>query len=182
MLSSLFPAVLLLSAAAASPAALHARQSSSSPQLLTDITVIRQLWGELSPYYDNAENYFGVNDTGVPNGCQIEQAHLLERHGSRFPSGSQEGLNDVNFGGRVVNWTTGVNASQQFTGPLAFLNGYQYTLGSSLLVGLGASQKFQSGVSFWQRYGRWVQSWIDSALIILFCSRIRCFTHVEHFG
>jgi hypothetical protein len=39
--------------------------------LLTDITEIQKYWGQISPYADNAENYFGVEYVGLPDGCQI---------------------------------------------------------------------------------------------------------------
>lgn len=141
--------------AAASPAALASRQSgSSSANLLTDINVIQKYWGQITPYFDNNETYFGVSDTGLPNSCQIEQVHLLERHGSRFPTGGyDDGGNDVNFATRLQNLTA-ANATAKFTGPLSFLNGYRYNLGSGLLVGEGAVQSFEGGVTFWQRYGR----------------------------
>jgi len=62
-------------------------------QLLTDLSVIQGYWGQVSPYHDNAENHFGVNVTGLPDGCQVEQAHLLQRHADRFPtSGEGQGL------------------------------------------------------------------------------------------
>jgi len=44
--------------------------------LLTDITKIQRYWGQLSPYADNAENYFGVENVGLPDGCQIVRVFL----------------------------------------------------------------------------------------------------------
>lgn len=138
----------------ASPTSFDRRQVSSGSDLITDLSVIQRYWGEATPYFDNDETYFGVNATGLPDSCQIEQAHLLERHGSRFPTGSfDDGGNNANFAAKLQNFTT-ANASAQFTGPLAFLNGYTYTLGSQFLVAQGASQSFTAGVTFWQRYGR----------------------------
>lgn len=129
------------------------RQASASANLLTDLSTISQYWGEITPYSDNAENYFGVEDVGVPSGCQIEQAHLLQRHANRFPtSGADDGGNDERFAGKVVNFTT--SSSALFTGPLTFLNTYRYEMAESYLTGLGASTEFQAGVSFWNRYGR----------------------------
>lgn len=52
-----------------------------------------------------------------------------------------------------MNWTT-ANATKKFTGPLAFLNSYEYQMGASYLTGLGASTEFMAGVQFWNRYGR----------------------------
>ncbi|KPI44030.1 3-phytase A [Cyphellophora attinorum] len=146
----------LVAYATASPyASITKRQSSgTSSAPITDISTIQRYWGQITPYFDNNETYFGVNDTGLPDGCQIEQVHLLERHGSRFPTGYyDDGLNDANFAEKLVNLTK-ANASAEFTGELAFLNGYEYKLGSGLLVGRGAVQSFDAGVTFWQRYGR----------------------------
>lgn len=121
------------------------RQSTT---LINDISVISNYWGQIRPYSDNNESYFGINDIGLPDGCQVEQVHLLERHGSRFPTGYyDDGINDDNFASKVMNYPN-------FTGPLSFLNDYQYNLGSGQLVGRGAVQSFDAGVTFWQRYGR----------------------------
>ncbi len=44
--------------------------------------------------------------------------------------------------------------SSKFTGPLTFLNTYEYQLSSDFLTGIGAATEFTSGVTFWNRYGR----------------------------
>ena len=44
---------------------------ASAVELLTDITKIQMYWGQISPYADNPEDYFGVTYAGVPDGCQI---------------------------------------------------------------------------------------------------------------
>src|ERR1700750_1522977 len=86
---------------------------------LTDLSVISRSWGQISTYADNPENYFGVQDIGLPAGCGIEQAHTLQRHGQRFPTSSyDDGLNDERFAGKLQNWTT-ANATKVFSGPLA---------------------------------------------------------------
>ncbi|KAK4943678.1 hypothetical protein LTR10_016775 [Elasticomyces elasticus] len=164
MLSQFTTVLAFLTALAASspytPNVRHRRQSSNSSSstnstLITDLSIIQSYWGQITPYADNAENYFGVNATGLPNGCQVEQAHLLQRHGARFPTSTfDDGANDENFAAKVYNFTSKANSSAQFTGPLTFLNTYQYQMGESYLVGQGASQLFQAGVTFWERYGR----------------------------
>lgn len=68
-------------------------------------------------------------------------------------AGYDDGGNDENFAAKLKNFTS-ANATAKFSGPLAFLNGYTYTLGESYLVGSGAVQSFSAGVGFWQRYGR----------------------------
>ena len=45
--------------------------SVQAQDLLTDITQIQRYWGQISPYADNSENYFGVDYVGLPSGCQI---------------------------------------------------------------------------------------------------------------
>jgi len=110
--------------------------------------------GQISPYRDNPDDIFGVDDIGLPDGCQIEQVHTLQRHAERFPTSSfDDGINDENFGQKVLNFTTN-HANSSFSGPLSFLNTYRYLLGESFLTGVGATTEFQSGVSFWNRYGR----------------------------
>jgi hypothetical protein len=141
-----------------SPAPRYRRQTStnSSAELLTDISVIQQYWGQITPYADNTEDYFGVTAVGLPDGCQVEQAHLLQRHGSRFPGSTfDDGPNMDNLAEKIANWSqTSSSSSSQFSGPLSFLNSYQYGIGSAYLTGIGASQSFQAGVTFWNRYGR----------------------------
>lgn len=129
------------------------RQTANSTKLLTDLNVISGYWGEISPYSDNALDYFGVQDVGLPSGCQLEQAHLLQRHANRFPTGGDDdGGNDERFAQKVTDFTSAHTA--MFTGPLEFLNTYHYEMLESYLTGLGASTEFQAGVTFWNRYGR----------------------------
>ena len=66
---------------------------AQSTTLLTDINEISKYWGQITPYSANPENYFGVESTGLPRGCQVEQVHLLQRHAQRFPtSGDDDGM------------------------------------------------------------------------------------------
>jgi hypothetical protein len=158
MRATLLAALACCSALAASSPYPHfprqRRQTSNSSQPISDLSIISSYWGQITPYAANVEGYFGVNATGLPDGCQVEQAHLLQRHGARFPTAVfDDGLNDEFFGGKVFNWTQ-ANSSAQFTGPLTFLNSYQYQMGESYLVGQGAAQLFQAGVAFWEQYGR----------------------------
>jgi hypothetical protein len=144
-------AAALAAVAEASPAPRQRRQTSGSSSLLTDLNVISSHWGQISPYADNVETYFGVQDVGLPDGCQIEQVHSLQRHANRFPTSFfDDGANDQNFGAKVLNWTT-ANSTKKFAGPLTFLNSYKYQIGLSYLTGLGASAEFQAGVQFWNR-------------------------------
>jgi hypothetical protein len=130
-----------------------ARGPPADTKLVTDIAKISRSWGQISTYADNSEDYFGVCDVGLPSGCQVEQAQLLQRHANRFPTGgSDDGGNDQRFAQKLANFTA--SSSARFTGPLVFLNSYTYIMSTSLLTGLGASQEFLAGATFWNRYGR----------------------------
>jgi hypothetical protein len=158
-----FLVVIMLSAAVA-----------GAQDLLTDITQIQRYWGQISPYADNPEDYFGVDYVGIPDGCQIvsqqspscagsswaehvkESVQTLQRHAQRFPTGSiDDGENDQRFATKLSNFTSASNSTGSFTGPLGFLNTYQYPIvDTGLLTGVGATTELASGVSFWNRYGR----------------------------
>lgn len=92
---------------------------------------------------------------GLPDGCQIEQAHSLQRHAERFPTGAfDDGANDARLAAKVYNFTS-AHPHSSFTGPLSFLNSFQYQIkDTGLLTGIGANTEFLSGVTFWNRYGR----------------------------
>ncbi|KAE9363417.1 phosphoglycerate mutase-like protein [Stipitochalara longipes BDJ] len=130
--------------------------AGEAQDLLTDITQIQRYWGQLSPYADNPENYFGVDYVGLPDGCQIESVQTLQRHAQRFPTSAiDDGANDQLFATKVFNFTSLSNSTGSFTGPLSFLNKYQYQIvDTGLLTGVGATTELASGVSFWNRYGR----------------------------
>ncbi|KAH8674341.1 histidine phosphatase [Xylariales sp. PMI_506] len=132
----------------------HAPTNDRSSSLVTDLSVISRYWGQLSTYAANEENYFGVNSVGLPAGCAVEQAHLLQRHAQRFPTSEfDDGPNDADFATKVFNWTR-ASPAEQFTGPLAFLNTYEYLMSEGYLTNIGAQTEFQAGVWFWNRYGR----------------------------
>lgn len=45
-----------------------------------DVDVISRYWGQISSYEDNKPEYFGIKDVGLPDGCGIEQVHVLHRY------------------------------------------------------------------------------------------------------
>ncbi|KAG9623805.1 hypothetical protein KCU69_g22074, partial [Aureobasidium melanogenum] len=59
--------------------------SAANDTLVTDINFISQHWGQISTYMNNPADAFGVQWVGLPAGCQVEQAHTLQRHAQRFP-------------------------------------------------------------------------------------------------
>jgi hypothetical protein len=146
-------AVIVLASSAEGFPSLFGKRTYNAT-LLTDLSIISRNWGQVSPYVDNVDSYFGVNDVGIPDGCGIEQVHSLQRHAQRFPTSSyDDGENDEHFAAKLFNFTS-AKGSASFTGPLAFLNSYQYQMGESYLTGIGAATEFASGVQFWNKYGR----------------------------
>jgi len=79
---------------------------------------------------------------------------LLQRHANRFPSPyADDGLIDQDLATKVSDFVS--DNSTGFTGPLSFLNSYQYQMADNgLLMGSGAATEFSLGVAFWNRYGR----------------------------
>jgi hypothetical protein len=123
--------------------------SDISSDVTDDIASISEYWANIRPYEDNAPTVFGVLDGGLPDGCQVEQVHVLHRHGSRYPT------TDPFDNGNIQNFATKVSqASGTFTGPLSFLNTWSLQLGTDSLLPTGAAMEYQSGVTFWNRYGR----------------------------
>lgn len=72
------------------------------------------------------------------------------RHGARLPTdGTQEAA--PHFGHFISNLTRS-NTSFSFSGPLHFLNNWEYTLGSNKLTPAGSQQLYDSGVQSYYRY------------------------------
>lgn len=81
--------------------------------------------------------------------------HLLHRHGARYPTSSTtEGA--PHFGAVLANISKTTHPDSNFSasGPLDFLNTWQYQLGAEVLVPVGTQQLFDSGVHSYYRYGR----------------------------
>lgn len=75
-----------------------------------------------------------------------------DRHGARFPTSSTtEGA--PFFGAYIANVTANGTAING-TGPLTFLNDWQYELGAEILTRIGTQQLFDSGVQHNLLYGK----------------------------
>ncbi|KAF2089293.1 histidine phosphatase [Saccharata proteae CBS 121410] len=142
-----------LSALATLFAAGVAEGHANGSTILTDVDAISRYWGQMATYRDNPAAIFGVKDAGLPDGCQIEQVHVMQRHANRFPIDYvDDGDNDLAFAYKIGNWTAN---SSGFSGPLEFLNSYRYIMPETgLLTGLGAGVEMNAGIQFWNRYGR----------------------------
>ncbi|KAJ6079145.1 hypothetical protein N7467_008898 [Penicillium canescens] len=107
---------------------------------------IFHLMGDLSPYFSPSEG-FGVKEYPLPKGANITHMHMLQRHGSRYPS-SSEGLDA---------WGAGIQKAiangAVFKGELEFLNDWSYQLGKEILVPIGRQELFNSGILNYYNYG-----------------------------
>ncbi|KAM0260417.1 hypothetical protein ACHAQJ_002819 [Trichoderma viride] len=105
---------------------------------------IFKMMGYLSPYFPSPG--FGVDEYPLPSGAEIVQVQMLSRHGARYPT---SGAGVVEFAQRIAN------ASDKFNpkGPLSFLKGWEYNLGSEILVPKGREELYNSGVLHSYMYG-----------------------------
>jgi hypothetical protein len=120
---------------------------------ISDVAYVSRHWGQLSTYRELLPGDFGVKKTGLPDGCQIEQVHLLQRHAERFPhpGDEQDGLNIEGFTKRIAKI---IGDGGTFEGPLEFLNSWRNMLGGEFLTGTGAMAEMAAGIAFWNKYGR----------------------------
>ncbi|KAK5200448.1 hypothetical protein LTR92_000991 [Exophiala xenobiotica] len=124
-----------------------AQPQGSNSSSKVDIT---RYWGNLSPWYSLSSADYGLPHANplIPEGCTINQMHLLYRHGARYPT---SGAAPATFASKLVNATKG--AGFQVSGELAFLSKWTYKLGAELLTPFGRSQEFLLGVEYRQLYG-----------------------------
>ncbi|KAJ3515274.1 hypothetical protein NLJ89_g1865 [Agrocybe chaxingu] len=120
----------------------HASNTGSS-----SFDVLQNL-GNLSPWQSVAS--FGLPDTSpvVPKGCSLNQVHLLNRHGARYPTSDAP---TSNFAANIHAAANGAGFTA--SGSLSFLNTWTYKLGAEILTPFGRSQLFNLGVGFRVKYG-----------------------------
>ncbi|KZT07051.1 phosphoglycerate mutase-like protein [Laetiporus sulphureus 93-53] len=106
-------------------------------------------WGNLSPWW-SVGGAFGLPDTSpqVPEGCELVQVHLVQRHGARYPT-SGSGPSEFAALIQSIADSAGFTAS----GPLEFLNTWTYKLGAEILTPFGRQQLYDLGVAFRVKYG-----------------------------
>lgn len=80
---------------------------------------------------------FGLNESSplIPEGCSLTQAHLLHRHGARYPT---TGAAPAQLAAALHDANTTVNV----TGPLEFLSTWTYKLGAEILTPFGREQLY----------------------------------------
>ncbi|KAJ5284793.1 hypothetical protein N7524_000099 [Penicillium chrysogenum] len=113
---------------------------------------MKSRWGNLSPYTDSTG--FGI-DKGFPAECELSQVHVLHRHGQRYPSSwPTDGGAMQSFADKVANYSKQNPDKKVGSGPLSFLNDWEYVLGNNLLLPSGAAAEATAGALFWSQYGR----------------------------
>ncbi|KAJ9474504.1 Repressible acid phosphatase [Pseudozyma hubeiensis] len=110
--------------------------------------------GPLTPYLSSSG--WGVDDakySGTPTSssgttCSLTQAHMLHRHGARYPTagGPPDVLRDF----------LRQNPALRYSGSLSFLNNYKFGVGEELLTPVGRGQLYDSGVKAALLYGKLV--------------------------
>ncbi|KZT70267.1 phytase [Daedalea quercina L-15889] len=96
-------------------------------------------WSQYSPYYP-VEPY-----SAPPEGCVVDQVHIIQRHGARYPtSGAAKRIQAA-----LAKLQT---ATIQSNSSLAFALNYSYTLGQDSLVSLGARESYGAGQEAYARY------------------------------
>jgi len=106
-------------------------------------TKVEMSWAQYSPYFPVGEYHV------PPQGCQVTQVNIIQRHGSRFPTpGATVGIKKA-----VDKLTTALT----FNDPrLYFLANFTYNLGTNDLVPFGAAQSFVAGELQFERYSHLV--------------------------
>lgn len=107
---------------------------------------IIQHWGNLSPYHSVKSHGLPDSSQIIPQGCELDEMHWLQRHGARYPTSSPRG--PAGFAMRIDK-AKGWKASSR----LEFLNDWSYKLGAELLTPFGRSQLYNLGVAARVKYG-----------------------------
>ncbi|KAF8212585.1 phosphoglycerate mutase-like protein, partial [Mycena galopus ATCC 62051] len=129
----------------------------STADSATDFDVLHN-FGNLAPWRSVDSSWLGLPNASpqIPANCQLEQVHLVQRHGARYPT---TGAPPSQFAAALhgLAGTTGVNVS----GPLGFLATWEYQLGAEILTPFGRSQLFDLGVGFRVKYGELLKGFTE---------------------
>lgn len=99
----------------------------------------------------------------IPQGCTINQVHLLYRHGARYPT---SGAAPATFASKLHNATK--TGGFSVSGDIAFLSNWTYGLGAELLTPFGRSQNFMLGVAYRQLYGELLNNFTEQKALPVF--------------
>ncbi|CCM03468.1 uncharacterized protein FIBRA_05601 [Fibroporia radiculosa] len=140
------------------------RYSGSNPEFNP-----MRYWGSLTPWF-SVGDAFGLPNTSpqVPDGCELDQVHLLHRHGARYRT-PMPGANDSDSGLPSVIGRPHFKAS----GPLQFLNTWKDLLGEEILTPFGRDEPFNLGVGFRVKYGELLNRFKRHLPVFRTCSQER---------
>ncbi|TBU26108.1 acid phosphatase [Dichomitus squalens] len=100
---------------------------------------VQTMWGQYAPWRA-AGTY-----VGPPEGCNVTQVNLLQRHGARYPNAEE--------GQRYAVAVERLASAKKFADKrLKFLKDYEYDLDADDLTAFGAAQTFESAQVFFNRY------------------------------
>ncbi|WVF67719.1 hypothetical protein IAT40_002478 [Kwoniella sp. CBS 6097] len=108
---------------------------------------IIQHWGNLSPFYSVSSHGLPETSSLIPETCELDQLHWLQRHGARYPTSYPEGP------GALASRLKEAKGQLKGKGHLKFLNDWSYKLGAEILTPFGRSQLFNLGVTARVKYG-----------------------------
>lgn len=102
-----------------------------------EFDVIRY-FGNLSPWRSIPSRNFGLPHASpiIPDECKIVQAHLLHRHGARYPAGNGGPAAFADKIHKAANLPQGFEAKRD----LKFLRTWKYKLGGEILTPFGRSE------------------------------------------
>ncbi|KAJ3993756.1 phytase [Lentinula boryana] len=117
-----------------------------TPERRTSQThILQRNWGAYSPYHPVAEY------VPPPEGCEITQVNILQRHGARYPTAGPAAA--------IALAVTKLQNVSTFKDPnLEFIRNFTWNLGTSDLVLFGAAQSLVAGAETYHRYNGLVSS------------------------
>ncbi|KAI0371493.1 phytase [Pilatotrama ljubarskyi] len=117
----------------------HLELRTTSTPTLGVSREVQQSWSMYSPYFP-AELY-----QPIPQNCSINQVHIIQRHGARFPTSGAAA--------RIQAAVGKLKAAAEYTDPLlSFVKNFTYDLRRDDLVPFGAAQSFDAGTQAFERY------------------------------
>jgi hypothetical protein len=114
---------------------------------------IIQHWGNLSPYFSVDSHGLPESSSIIPEGCELEGLHWLQRHGARLVTLRRvsQPITDLSryptsgdYGPAGVASRLKVSSGWKAKGDLKFLNDWEYKLGAEILTPFGRGQLCKS--------------------------------------
>lgn len=126
----------------------------------TSDDIFRNL-GTTSPYHQAFDLFpETIEHQVLPPQCKIKSAHILHRHGSRYPAGPG-GPSSLGRKIKLAQKTGQLKAHGDFE----FLEHWEYDLGEDVLVHKGAQELFDSGVKYYYEYAKLLENYDKKPVI-----------------